>query len=111
MTNTCNFWECREVISPLHKFCLDHFQWFGNGEIDDCQKCDRSKYSKYKYCGICLQSKNEENIIEHDTEDLLKSVGILISELKENHLNTYKTLYSQVKIVEDTIFAIRVKNN
>ncbi|MSQ40880.1 MAG: hypothetical protein EXR55_04345 [Dehalococcoidia bacterium] len=54
---SCQYWDCRWPISPNHFLCLEHYDDFQDGFINQCPKCGRYKDSDYDLCLDCYRGR------------------------------------------------------
>ncbi len=51
--NKCGYWECDGRIPPDHFLCLEHYEDWQDGFIDECPRCGRFKDAYYELCLDC----------------------------------------------------------
>ena len=111
MSKECRFSDCHAVVSPIHEYCVDHFEWVQIGEVDECPICKKGKFVRNLTCNNCSQDfadfQHEKNtklaamqllsaienlltILEPETSSWsadklrsLKSLGITMDEVRE----------------------------
>jgi len=55
--NICRYWSCQERIRSDHFLCIEHYDDYCDGFIDECPKCGRFKDSLYELCLDCAQGR------------------------------------------------------
>ena len=91
MTNQCNFSACSELISPIHVYCVDHFELFSIGGIDNCPVCKDGKFVNSPLCVNCRQTVDETVLNER-----IKFAAIqFLSEIDKLVLSTSNTKISE----------------
>ena len=89
MSKQCKFSDCYQVVSPIHEFCVDHFEWAQSGDVDDCPICTKGKFVRHPLCNNCSQKSGDSQQSENTklaTIQLLTAVEDLLTVVKAETL-------------------------
>ena len=56
-TNFCEYWSCTRRIRDDHFLCIERYDDWQEGFIDQCPSCGRFKDSSYELCLDCAQGR------------------------------------------------------
>ena len=76
MAKQCKFSDCYTVVSPIHDFCVDHFEWVQAGDVDECPICAKGKFVRYPICNNCNQESGDS---QHEEITKLATIQLLIA--------------------------------
>jgi len=57
-SNICGYWSCTRRIRSNHFLCIEHYDDWEDGFIDECPKCGRFKDAEYKLCLDCARGRS-----------------------------------------------------
>jgi len=55
--NICGYWSCNQRIRNDHFLCLEHYEDWQDGFVDQCPKCRRFKDAEYELCLDCARGR------------------------------------------------------